>query len=149
MPAYTWESKPDKSRKYDLSVVSLETIEEAKEKYQNSKEWQNFAKLGIKNPFLKKILLDKYFGICQFCHRPINNKYVLHHLTYSHACPQPCIQIPSPTPKHPERTLNLPDCENCEEIEKCIKKLVPVHPLCNKLISDIRHLMLKEGDDNI
>lgn len=146
MPANPWESKPDNSGKYDFSVINLETITDAQEKYHNSKEWQNFAKLGIKNPFLKKIMLDKYNNTCQFCHRPIKEKFVLHHLTYDYECNKERVKILSPTKTYPERTLNLPDCENCDNKEECISRLVPVHSFCNKLISDIRGIMVGEEE---
>ena len=130
---------------YDISVINTEDIDEVKKEYQNSKEWQNFAKNGTKNPFLKELLLKKYSNICQFCHAPIKkDNFVLHHLTYKNICSQPLISISSPTPKNPDRKINVPDCKLCKNVSECIEKFVPVHSYCSQILRKTAQIMRKE-----
>lgn len=140
MPAYSWESKEDKTKHYDLSILNYEDLEETGKEYDCKEEWEKYAKLCGKNPFLKKIVLDKYSTICQFCHREITNNFVLHHLTYRHTCNMPIISINSPTKKEPARKIEVPDCENCKA--PCTDKLVPVHSYCAGIIKKTQDLMI-------
>lgn len=144
MPAHSWETT-DKTKHYDLSILNYENLEEAGKEYNNNEDWMKYAKLCGKNPFLKKIILDKYSNTCQFCHGEIKNNFVLHHLTYRHTCNMSIILIHSPTKKEPDRKIEVPDCKNCQN--PCTDKLVPVHSFCVGLIKKTQKLMRRENNE--
>ena len=114
-----------------------------KKKHCNSPKWRNFARRCIKNPFLRHKLLLIYSRTCQFCLAPIADGYVIHHMNYDNECYYDnTICVLSPTPKKPNRRVNVPDCEYCYNnnrscFDNCVKNLTLVHKYCNKLIFDI------------
>ncbi len=124
----------------NYSIINKNTKESLKSKHQSDKEgWEVYTKRIQRHPFVKKILKEKYNGICQFCGKPIGSHLVIHHADYDNSClhPDACIRICSPTEKRPNRTILVPNCEGCSNIEVCIKNLYPVHSVCNMIINKI------------
>lgn len=113
---------------------------DAKNKHNGDKKWNCFARKAQKNPFMKNYILKLFKGICPWCGKRIR-KFVLHHIDYDHVCEFPnLIEYPNPTEKRPHRKVKVPDCHKCfnennETFLECAKKLVPVHPICNIIIS--------------
>lgn len=122
----------------DFSILNEENIEDIKNKHNNSLNWQKFAKMAGKNPYLKSLKEKK----CMFCHLPIKDSFVLHHLTYDFECPEPIVSINAPTPKKPDRFIEVPDCENCQN--KCVDKFVPVHSYCAGVLSKTSKMLRRE-----
>jgi len=106
--------------------------------------WRNFAQRITKNPFVKEFLLRRDGNKCGWCQNEIKQNRIVHHITYEHSCSYNIvIQIPSPTDKYPNKTRVVPDCKNCKEdnsnrFMSCMEKLVLVHGMCNKIMSETK-----------
>lgn len=126
-------------------LININSRIEMKEKHAGREQWKNFSSRCTRNPFLKEYLLDEYNHRCSYCGRPIRTeRFCLHHLDYDHECLDvETIRIPHPTPKRPDKTYAVPDCEMCmltcrRDFEECISRLRPVHISCNVKIEESR-----------
>lgn len=57
----------------------------------------------------------------------------VHHIDYDKECwTDQTIRIAYSTPKRPNGTRKVPDCEHCDRFHECVDdSVVPVHPMCN------------------
>lgn len=126
---------------YNKSVMNEKSRKESKKEHEANEKWKNFAQRAQKNPFVKAYLMNKYNGICQYCGLPIRKNLQLQHKTYDKECiTDSLIRVLSPTPKRPNATRCVPDCEHCEQFHECIDDaLFPVHAFCNhKMACDMK-----------
>lgn len=127
-----------KNRNY--SIINQEEYEDVKKRYtENMEGLQVYARKIQKHPHIKKILFEKYNGICQFCFKPLQGTFTIHHANYDNFCEKPreIIELPNPTLKRPNRKIKVPNCEGCPKLPNCIKDLYPVHSMCNAIIDKI------------
>ncbi|MBE5103420.1 hypothetical protein [Priestia aryabhattai] len=128
-----------KSEELIPKMSSLKASEKHKD-YKN--HWKNFSRRMQKHPFTREFHFKLSKGICAWCDKTIDKeKFVLHHIDYDHKCiNQNSIKILKPTPKRPNRKIQIPNCEECAknyplEFSECMKRVVPVHQICNLIIS--------------
>lgn len=127
---------------YDPSVINKNYRKDFKEKY--GENYINFSQRCQKNPFMRTIVIGANHFECAFCHVPFKDtdKIILHHTDYDCTCiysPDECIRFPHPTPKRPDKTILVPDCEKCyhehyDNFLKCFLCLEPVHQDCHEII---------------
>lgn len=123
-------------------IPELPSSEARKDFAANIEAWKNFAQRITKNPFVKEFLLKRDGDRCSWCRCVLQQYKIIHHTTYEHACSyNKMIRISSPTLDNPYRTKVVPDCKSCKEENvdgflTCMNKLVLVHGMCNKLISE-------------
>ena len=132
----------------NYSIINKQSQSSLEEKYKENKAgWKAYTSRIQKHPYIKKILMKKYNGMCQFCGKPITDNLHIHHADYDNVClyPDNNIRIPTPTEKRPNRTALVPNCEGCNNLEKCTKNLYPVHGVCNMIINKIFE---KRGETN-
>lgn len=127
----------------NIQIVPTNTRMKAKPPVsQNLEQWRNFAQRITKNPFVKTYLIERDGTICGWCKKELYDLKIVHHISYDHYCSyDKVIRINSPTPTNPFKTRLVPDCKSCmedtlERFETCMQKLVLVHSICNKHISD-------------
>ena len=126
-------------------LIPKKEAEEVKYNF-NPVKWKLYARQMPRNPFMKEYILKKYNSVCQWCNKKIN-KVQIHHIDYAHQCVnETYITIPRPTEKRPNRVHKVPNCEKCYKenilaFNECIKKIVPVHSICNMLIENEREIM--------
>ena len=121
-------------------IINKQSKHDLKDKYAtNPSGWKIYTNRIQRHPFIQHILMDRYQGVCQFCGKPIVDNLNIHHANYDNVClyPDRCIRLPSPTEKRPNRTRIVPNCEGCQNLDKCTKDLYPVHGICNMVISKI------------
>lgn len=123
--------------KYNTDIINKETKRSTKKLHDGNERWANYAQRLPKNPFVKRYLLNKYCGICQYCGLPIKDEVIVHHKIYNKECwTDTYIRVSSPTPNRPYKTRKVPDCEHCAQFHACIDDAVfPVHRGCNYRIS--------------
>jgi hypothetical protein len=124
-------------------IVPDLTRSQAREKFINNLEaWKNFAQRITKNPFVKNFLLERDGNRCSWCKCVLQQYKIIHHTTYEHICTyNKVIRISAPTLGQPYKTRLVADCKSCKEQSKekfleCTNKLVLVHGMCNKIISE-------------
>lgn len=129
---------------YNHAIININDSNEMKAKHENSIGWKRYTSRVAKSPFIKRYLMASYNGVCQFCNRPIRDHMLVHHMDYDHECTSsfPTVKYDNPTEKRPGRTVEVPDCERCSKEEpnkfnSCVCRLVPVHGICNMIISKI------------
>lgn len=122
---------------YNENVINTQTRKSAREQHDGNPKWRNYAQRAQKNPFVQQYLMTKYNGICQYCGLPIRKNLNLQHKVYDRECvTDETIRVPHSTPKHPDGTRKVPDCEHCDNFHECIDgNLFPVHSKCNWQIS--------------
>lgn len=125
----------------------------AKEKHIHCEiNWKLFAQKMQRNPFMRNYKIGKT-DRCARCGERLKN-FQLHHIDYDHFCQfNEAIRMPNQTAKRPNRTILVPDCEGCkinspEVFEECAKRVVPVHPFCNKLINDKMEIYLNNDNQS-
>lgn len=133
--------------KKNLNLIPAFGSEEMKAKHSNNLEqWKLFARRFQKNPFVQSMVLSRDNEKCQFCGYKLSiaKNFHVHHIDYDHVCKfGKVISIPQPSEKRPNRSFNGPNCELCHKempnlFSECIKRVVLVHPLCNKEIEESR-----------
>lgn len=113
-------------------------------------KWNMFARRMQKNPFMKNYIFKLHQGICPFCNLKLRN-FVLHHTDYQHQCIYTdFIKVPNPTTKRPNRVSKVPNCEMCYKenpnaFSECVRRVVPVHKLCNVKIEEERKKSVSDG----
>lgn len=106
------------------------------------KRWQNYARAITQNPTMERFIRERDGIKCAYCKLPIRKRHNMHHVNYDRLChTQTTVKAHRPTPSLPLRTLAVPDCASCKanrprDFEKCSKRLVLVHPLCNKALHE-------------
>jgi hypothetical protein len=132
------------------SIVPELPINEAKKDFTaNIEAWRNFAQRITKNPFVKAFLLERDGNRCSWCNCVLQQNKIIHHSTYKHTCTfNQVIKISSPTQGNPYKTRIVPDCKSCKEVSNdrflnCMIKLVLVHGICNKVISEEKLQIVK------
>jgi hypothetical protein len=106
--------------------------------------WRNFAQRITKNPFVKAFLLERDGNKCSWCKKELQEKKIIHHTSYDHYCSYHVVlRIASPSEHNPFKTRLAPDCKKCKAENEdrflaCVSKLVLVHNMCNKKVSEIR-----------
>ena len=112
------------------------------EKSYDRELWLKFARRITKNAFVEKFLAHRDLGKCAWCGDKIIGTGQIHHTTYDHCCSfAGTIIIRQQTVQRHARKREVPDCERCKADDQarfyaCMEKLVLVHQLCNKEISE-------------
>ena len=124
-------------------IIPLLSRKEVKESIvANIEAWRNFAQRITKNPFVKAFILERDGNACSWCYKNLHEVKIIHHTAYDHICNyNKLIRISSPTVNNPNKTRLVPDCESCKQENNdrfmvCMSKLVLVHSICNKRISE-------------
>jgi len=131
--------------KGNKEIINTEIYYEVRKQHiYNIEGWKVFCKIAQRNPYVRKMLYEKYEGRCQFCGRVLKPNWVLYHKSYDCECisPEKIITVPHPTPSCPNGKIKVPDCENCSRVEECTKNLSPVCKCCSRDMSISRVSMM-------
>ena len=101
----------------------------------DKKKWNNFKNRIVRSNFIKDELKQRQNNICPICSKFLNNNIVVHHTNYDNLCvSENYIKQKSPTPKKPNREINIPKCNTCKNIKPCTEKLVLIHHVCHMIL---------------
>ena len=129
----------------NLSILNCNSSSDMKLKYNNSLNWRLFSSRICRNTFVLDYLSKKCNNTCSWCGKVFDDRpIVIHHMDYDNQCcdSSGLIEIPKPTPKRPNRTVRVPNCENCynsnrDMFLKCTNRLTVVHSVCNMIINRV------------
>lgn len=122
---------------HNRNIINMHSKKEMRSKHEKNEKWKNYAQRAQKHPYVRNYLMEKYKNICQYCGMPIIKSLQLQHVTYDKECVTgDVIVVSHKTPKRPNGTRKVPDCEHCDKFHDCIDgSLFPVHGYCNMLIN--------------
>jgi len=107
--------------------------------------WISYSRRVTRNKFVKEYLYNRDNGICPYCKRKLDiDKAVIHHKDYMNTCiyhQDDYFVIDNPTSKRPNRKAKISKCQLCQKENPnkfldCMSRLVLVHSICNKRISE-------------
>jgi hypothetical protein len=125
----------------DLKIIPARTAADCEKDYDKAL-WLKFARRIIRNQYVKDFLAQRDGGKCAWCGGVITDGGGVHHLTYAHTCTfAGTIEVRQQTVQRHAKKRTAPDCQRCQADNKarfdaCMTKLVLVHHLCNKEISE-------------
>lgn len=96
---------------------------------------QNFKRCYL-NDFMREFVLKENGKRCNSCGLQIHTNFKLKYLPADRICKTASsISVPAPTPKYPNKTRKVPNCEKCcrktpDEFCECAKYLMPIHNSC-------------------
>lgn len=119
-------------------VNNTQDLFESKFKFLNTVEqnrWRNFKNRIPRSNFIKEKLKLRQSGICPVCSKALNENIVVHHVDYDRLCDYDTFEKQlSPTLKNPNRELDVPKCNSCNNTNICLDKLVLIHNSCHMIL---------------
>lgn len=98
----------------------------------DSEHWRNFGRRIQHHPQMGKHLQVKQGHRCPVCGCGLEGGLTIHHVSYINRCrTNEVVTIPSPTAKRPNKTIQAPPCEGCDQLERCSSFLALVHDGCH------------------
>lgn len=125
----------------NLKIIPARAAADCEKDYDRE-PWLKFARRIIRNPYVKAFLAQRDGGKCAWCGGAIPDDGGVHHTTYAHSCTfAGTIEVRQQTVQRHAKKRMAPDCERCRadsqaRFDACMSKLVLVHHLCNKEISE-------------
>ncbi|WP_111710311.1 hypothetical protein [Lutibacter citreus] len=119
-------------------INNTQDLFESKFKHLNTTEqnrWKNFKNRIPRSNFIKEKLKLRQSRICPICYKILNENIVVHHIDYDRLCDFDTYDKQlSPTIKEPNRELDVPNCNNCNNTNICLDKLVLIHNSCHMIL---------------
>jgi hypothetical protein len=98
----------------------------------SSEQWLNFGRRIQHHSAVQAFLLKKQNHRCPVCDCGLEGNLTIHHVSYINRCQYTAtVDIPTPTPKRPDKTVQAPPCEGCPELARCAGFLALVHSACH------------------
>lgn len=97
-----------------------------------SEHWRNFARRIQHHPFVFNHLRGVQGHRCPVCGCGLEGNLTIHHVSYINRCrTEDVVIIACPTPKRPNKTIQAPPCEGCDQLARCSSFLALVHDGCH------------------
>lgn len=94
--------------------------------------WRNFGRRIQHHPAMADYLRVKQGHRCPVCECGLEGNLTIHHVSYINRCKtESAINLPTPTPKRPNKTVMAPPCEGCDQMSRCATFLALVHDGCH------------------
>lgn len=98
----------------------------------DTEHWRNFGRRIQHHPAMLELLRVKQDHRCPVCGCGLEGNLTIHHVSYINRCTtDQVVEIRSPTPKRPNKTVQTPPCMGCDQQVKCSSFLALVHDGCH------------------